>query len=304
MDRDVSEAITKHMESFSVSMGQVDGIPLLQDTCDNWDAISNFKAREDDILIATYPKAGTTWTQEIMDLIVLEGDIKKSMRAPCYVKVPFIDLILPKPMKSGLELAEEMESPRLIKTHFPIQLIPPSFWEKNVKVIYVARNAKDCMVSYYHFHRMNKGLPDPGTWDDFFLAFLSGNVPWGSWFDHVIGWWNARDKHQILYILYEDMIEDPKRELRNMAKFIGKDLSEDTLEKIKNCTSFKAMKENPMTNCSMLPSAVFDQSISPFIRKGTVGDWKNHFLVSQHIEFEKEYKKKMEGAGVTFRDLL
>uniref|UniRef100_A0A1B8XWU3 Sulfotransferase n=1 Tax=Xenopus tropicalis TaxID=8364 RepID=A0A1B8XWU3_XENTR len=197
-----------------------------------------------------------------------------------------------------------MKFPRVLKTHLPINLLPPSFWEKNVKAVYVARNAKDCMVSYYYFHKMNIFLPDPGTWENFFSTFLSGDVPWGSWFDHVIGWGKAMDKHQILFIFYEDMIEDPMREIRKVTKFLGKDLSDEVLENIKYHTSFQAMKENPMTNNSTVPNSIMDETISPFLRKGTVGDWKTHFSVAQNIIFDEEYKKKMEGSGLNFRTEL
>ncbi|XP_031748835.1 sulfotransferase 1C2-like isoform X1 [Xenopus tropicalis] len=302
MDPAVMEEIAKKMESFEATMGHIEGVPLLGSTCDAWDSIYNFQARGDDILIATYPKAGTTWMQEIVDLILQEGDAQKGRRAPTYIKVPFIDMVPPKPMPSGVELAQTMKSPRVLKTHLPINLLPPSFWEKNVKVVYFARNAKDCMVSYYYFQKINKVLPDPGTWENYFSAFLSGHVPWGIWFDHVIGWWKAMDKHQILFIFYEDMIEDPMREIRKVMKFLGKDLSDGVLENIKYHTSFQAMKENPMTNFSQHPN--MDQTISLFIRKGTVGDWKTHFSVAQNIIFDEEYKKKMEGSGLNFRTEL
>lgn len=303
MDPELMENLAEELKNVTFKMGSVQGVPLPESTCDIWDQIHNFQAREDDILIATFPKAGTTWTQEIVDLIMLNGDVERSMRAPCFVKVPFIDLN-PKPMLSGVDAANAMKSPRLLKTHLPIQLVPPSFWEKNVKVIYVARNAKDCMVSYFHFQRMNKTLPDPGTWNEYFSTFLAENVAWGSWFDHVIGWWKVKDKHQILYVFYEDMIEDPRREIRKISTFLGKELTEEVVDAIQHHTSFDAMKDNPMTNCSVLPSSVFDQSISPFIRKGKVGDWKNHFLVAQNIVFDEEYKKKMEGSGLNFRTEL
>lgn len=42
------------------------------------------------------------------------------------------------------------------------------------QVVYVARNAKDVAVSAYHFYRMLKVLPDPGTWDNFLDKFMAG----------------------------------------------------------------------------------------------------------------------------------
>lgn len=41
-------------------------------------------------------------------------------------------------------------------------------------MIYVARNAKDNLVSSYHFHRMNKAMPEPGTWEEFMEKFMTG----------------------------------------------------------------------------------------------------------------------------------
>ncbi|KAG8544379.1 hypothetical protein GDO81_022589 [Engystomops pustulosus] len=214
------------------------------------------------------------------------------------------DIVVASYPKSALEVADSMPSPRILKTHLPVQLVPPSFWEKDVKVVYVARNPKDCMVSYYYFHKMDQTMADPGNWEDFFSNFMSGKVTWGDWFDHVIGWWKAKDHHKILYIFYEDMIEDPRREILKVMKFLGKDFPEDVVQKILQHTSFKSMKNNPVVNFSCLPESVFDQSVTSFMRKGTVGDWKNHFLDSQNLIFDEEYKKKMAGSGLDFRTEL
>ncbi|XP_038626066.1 sulfotransferase 1C1-like [Tachyglossus aculeatus] len=281
--------------------GEIDGILMTKTVCQEWDKIWNFQARPDDLLIASYAKAGTTWTQEIVDMIQNDGDVQKCHRANTFDRHPFLEWTLPPPLNSGLDLALKMPSPRTLKTHLPVQLLPPSFWEHNCKIIYIARNAKDCLVSYYHFSRMNKTIPDPGTWEEYMESFMTGRVLWGSWYEHVKGWWKAKDKHRILYLFYEDMKEDPKRELQKLLQFMEKDLPEETVDKIIYHTSFDVMKNNPMANYTTMPLSVMDHSISPFMRKGMPGDWKNHFTVRQNERFDEDYKRKMADTSLTFR---
>ncbi|XP_003277492.1 sulfotransferase 1C4 [Nomascus leucogenys] len=282
-----------------LSVNYVKGILQPTATCDIWDEIWNFQAKPDDLLISTYPKAGTTWTQEIVELIQNEGDVEKSKRAPTHQRFPFLEWKIPS-LGSGLEQAYAMPSPRILKTHLPFHLLPPSLLEKNCKIIYVARNPKDNMVSYYHFQRMNKALPAPGTWEEYFETFLAGKVCWGSWHEHVKGWWEAKDKHRILYLFYEDMKKNPKHEIQKLAEFIGKKLDDKVLDKIVHYTSFDVMKQNPMANYSSIPAEIMDHSISPFMRKGAVGDWKKHFTVAQNERFDEDYKKKMADTRLTF----
>ncbi|KAL8176888.1 UNVERIFIED_CONTAM: Sulfotransferase 1C1 [Gekko kuhli] len=283
---------------------EVEGVPLHSETVDNWGLLWAFAARPDDLLISTYPKAGTTWIQEIVDMLQQGGDPQKCARAPTYKRMPYIDLFLPKPMTSGLEDAEAMPSPRTIKTHLPVQLVPPSFWEQKCKVIYVARNAKDNAVSYFHFHRMNQLMPEPGNWDQFLEDFLAGKVMYGSWSDHVRGWWEAKDRHRILYLFYEDIKEDPAREIRKVAQFLGIELTEPVLKRIVHHTTFETMKTNPMANYSTIPSSFLDQAVSPFMRKGTVGDWKEHFTVAQSEWLDEVCARELKGSDLTFRTEL
>ncbi|NXG49777.1 ST1C1 Sulfotransferase, partial [Psilopogon haemacephalus] len=286
---------------------EFEGVPVTKPIYGILDQLRKFKARPDDLLIATYAKAGTTWTQEIVDMIQQNGDVEKCRRATTYRRHPFLEWVTPEPPPlhySGLELAEEMPSPRTIKTHLPVQLVPPSFWEQNCKIIYVARNAKDNLVSYYHFHRMNQELPEPGTWEEFVEKFNTGKVLWGSWYDHVKGWWKAKDKHRILYLFYEDMKENPKKEIQKIIKFLEKDLNEEVLNTILYNTSFEVMKENPMANYTKDFEGVMDHSVSPFMRKGCVGDWMNYFTVAQNKKFDEDYKKKMADTSLVFRTEL
>ncbi|XP_075141830.1 sulfotransferase 1 family member D1-like isoform X2 [Leptodactylus fuscus] len=276
------------------------GLPILAAFADNWENAKCFQAREGDLMINTYPKSGTTWISEIVELILHNGDTKKTQRGAIYERVPFLEFAVPD-LPTGTEILNAMESPRVIKSHLPVQITPESFWEKNCKVIYVARNPKDVLVSYYHFHRMAVVHPDPGTFDEFIQNFMKGNISYGPWGDHVKGWWKLAKQRDILYLFYEDMLEDPKREIKKVMKYLGKNLPEDVLEDIKQRTSFKAMKENQMANYSTIPSNVMDQSISPFMRKGTCGDWKSHLTVAQNELFDEYYKKEMSDTDLTFR---
>ncbi|XP_075686969.1 sulfotransferase 1C2-like isoform X2 [Rhinoderma darwinii] len=277
----------------------VSGMPILGPFAENWANVQRFQAREGDLLIDTYPKSGTTWISEIVDLILHNGDNKKTQRGAIYERVPFLEYAVPE-MPTGTESLNAMESPRLIKSHLPVHLMPNSFWEKNCKVIYVARNPKDVLVSYYHFHRMAIVHPDPGTFEEYLQKFIEGKISYGSWGDHVKDWWKIRQQRNILYLFYEDMLEDPKCEIRKVMKFLGTDLSEDVLEKIHQSTTFKAMKENHMANYRTIPSTVMDHTISPFMRKGTCGDWKRHFTVAQNQLFDEYYEREMADTDLTF----
>ncbi|XP_062993340.1 sulfotransferase 1C2-like isoform X1 [Elgaria multicarinata webbii] len=287
-----------------LKMVELEGVPLIKDTVEQWDAIWNFKARPDDLLICTYPKAGTTWIQEIVDMIQQGGDLQKCARAPIYERMPFIEMCPPKPIRTGFEEAEAMPSPRTLKSHLPVHLVPPSFWEQNCKIIYVARNAKDNVVSYFHFHRMSMLMPEPGNWDEFLENFTAGKVAWGSWFDHVQHWWEAKDRHPILYLFYEDMKEDPAREIQKVAQFLGIELTEPLLNRIVQHTQFDSMKTNPMVNYTTLPPAFVNQDISPFMRKGTVGNWKEHFTVAQSERLDNIYARELGNSSLNFRTQL
>ncbi|XP_075041818.1 sulfotransferase 1C1-like isoform X2 [Mixophyes fleayi] len=278
----------------------LEGVTIAEAITAKWEQIWNFQARDGDVLIDTYPKSGTTWMQEIVDLILHDGDEQICRRAPTFERMPFIELL--HLMKPGIEVVNAMPSPRVLKSHLAVHLVPPSFWEHNCKVIYVARNAKDTATSYYHFDQTVQFHPDPVSWEDYLEQFMKGDVGWGSWYDHVKGFWEQKDKRNVLYIFFEDMKKTPQQVIRKVAKFLGKDLSEDLLNKIVKLSSFEHMRDNPMANNSGFPKEILDQSKIVFMRKGAVGDWKTMFTARQKEVFEDHYKRQMESSTLKFQD--
>ncbi|KAG8447566.1 hypothetical protein GDO86_014896 [Hymenochirus boettgeri] len=229
-----------------------------------------------------------------------EGNADICSRSPTHERIPFIELL--HLMEQGLEEVIARPSPRVLKTHLPVHLVPPSFWELNCKVIYVARNARDTMTSYYYFDHMVQIHPNPGTLDQFMQRFMKGDVGWGSWYDHVKEFWQVKDKHNILYLFYEDIKQNPIHEIRKVMRFLDKDLPGDVIQKIMHLTSFDQMKENPMANYSTFPSDVMDQSTYKFMRKGKVGDWKTLLTDQQNKLFEEDYQQQIQGSTLRFRN--
>ncbi|XP_013360271.1 PREDICTED: sulfotransferase 1A1-like [Chinchilla lanigera] len=286
-------------DGFRLPLAYVKGVPLINYFADAIEPLQSFQARPDDLLISTYPKSGTTWMSEILDMIYQGGDLEKCRRDPIHTRVPFLEFKCPG-VPSGLESVKDTPAPRLLKTHLPVALLPQTLLDE-VKVIYVARNAKDVAVSYYNFYNMAKLHPDPGTWDGFLEKFMDGEVSYGSWYQHVREWWELSHTHPILYLFYEDIKENPKRELQKILEFVGHSLPEETKELIVQRTSFKEMKKNPMTNYTTLPCEVMDHTVSPFMRKGIVGDWKSTFTVAQSERFDAHCAEKMAGCSLPLR---
>ncbi|CAL1605580.1 unnamed protein product [Knipowitschia caucasica] len=285
------------------------GVTMINAFTDNWENVQNFQARPDDIVVATYPKAGTTWVSCILDLLYFgQTHPERQTSIPIYLRVPFLEMALYSSEINfvGVDIVNKLDtSPRLIKTHFPVQFLPKSFWENNCRIVYVARNAKDNMVSYFHFDRMNAAQPAAGEWKDFFQRFLDGKMVFGSWYDHVNGWWQKKKTYPNLhYMFFEDLAENTDLEITKLCSFLGLSVSPEIRQHITGEVQFDNMKNNSMANYSTLGHGIMDFNTSPFMRKGKVGDWKNHFTVAQNEKFDEDYQQKMKDHTLQFRSLL
>ncbi|XP_020374237.2 amine sulfotransferase-like isoform X2 [Rhincodon typus] len=117
-------------------------------------------------------------------------------------------------------------------------------------------------------------------------------VMYGSWFDHIRDWYSHKDELNMLFVTYEDMQKDIRSVIGKVASFLNKKLDGETLESIVDRCTFAYMKTNPATNYQAALKHI-NHDIGHYFRKGTVGDWKNHFLVAQNEWFDFIYEKRM-----------
>uniref|UniRef100_A0A8C4QJI6 Sulfotransferase n=1 Tax=Eptatretus burgeri TaxID=7764 RepID=A0A8C4QJI6_EPTBU len=234
-----------------------------------------------------YVFAGTTWMQVLVSLIQVEGDNSRLEDVATFDRTPWLELHHQKVL--------EAQSPRTITTHLPFRLMPRRLREGAAKVIYVTRNPKDVLVSFFHFFAILKAKPSdvPSKFEDVLQSFLEGQSSYGEWSEHVRGWLNSGYKN-FLHVTYEEMSKDLAAVIKRICTFLDKSLTEEQVQGVMKHSSFESMRHNPLTNYSKMEE-LYDLSKGDFIRKGKVGDWKNHFTVAQSERFDVAYRERMEG---------
>uniref|UniRef100_A0A3Q2LF56 Sulfotransferase n=1 Tax=Equus caballus TaxID=9796 RepID=A0A3Q2LF56_HORSE len=162
--------------------------------------IANFPVRPSDVWIVTYPKSGTSLLQEVVYLVSQGADPDEIGLMNIDEQLPVLEY--PQP---GLDVIKELTSPRLIKSHLPYRFLPSDLHNGDSKVIYMARNPKDLVVSYYQFHRSLRTMSYRGTFQEFCRRFMNDKLGYGSWFEHVQEFWEHRMDSNVLFLKYEDM---------------------------------------------------------------------------------------------------
>jgi len=253
------------------------------------DAVKNFRLDKADIIVASFPKSGTTWTQEIVVQLLSccsSGNVcgQDERIRTLEETFPFLEAHW-----TNIDDVQKMPSPKLIKTHLPYSKLPQNAISGKAKVIYVARNPKDIVVSYYFFSKLFKFVNFKGNLDDAFIRFVQGKVMFGPWLDHVLSYWQHKMDHNLLFLTYEELHENLKGAVERIADFIGcSPLSSHQMETVMHETSFQVMKRNPKTNKTLLNELeIFNPDNGDFMRKGVVGDWKNYLTSEMNDVIEK-----------------
>ena len=279
------------------------------------DRILNFEVRADDIWIVTYPKCGTTWTQEIVWHIM--NDVNKELgKIPLFVRSPFLEFqgiqgpenspaalfqkegkqaeMMKKIFEESIDMAANLPSPRIIKSHLPFELLPKNLLD-TAKVVYVCRNPKDTCVSYFHHINDTFGMnyQFKGSFDQFTKCFMDGKLEYGSYFDHLKSGWKRRNHPNMKFIWYENMRRNTLKEVSDLAIFLNHPLSYVKVEELNEHLKFSNMKERATKE-----STDANKTMGKFFRKGEIGDWKNHFKGEKLSNWDTWIAKNLNGTDI------
>ncbi|KAF2368087.1 Sulfotransferase domain [Trinorchestia longiramus] len=272
-----------------------------------------FQFRSSDVLVVTYPKCGTTWTQEIIwtmlhnpDLDNPDGDLHLGTRSPFLEFDTLADTLTKKTghnptMVAALKAKDPTASPdhglflgltkvardrRVIKTHLPFSLLPANVLDI-CKAVFVARNPKDLVASYLHHHRLMTIHDFHGSDAEFVDYFCNGQLLYGPYENHLKEAWARKENKNLLFLFYEDIKRDPVSEIKKLNKFLGTNLSDKQVENVKQRSSFGSMKERLSDKVSDENEAVveglginglYHKELAKnvgFYRKGKSGAWKD-----------------------------
>ncbi|XP_076813618.1 sulfotransferase 1C3-like [Clavelina lepadiformis] len=222
---------------------------------------ANWYPTVNDVLIASYPKTGTTWLTQIVKKVIYMNDTAQMAVANAVTQ---LHSYLENASEITFEVMQKLPWKRLIwETHYPAPIVNMDRVKKtSCKVIYIVRNPKDQLVSWFH---MSQRIPThrmapinsyyPADWVSFFDFFINGKQPnyarKNEWYpDHILSWYAYRNEKNVLFVMYEDLKEDPAKEIRKIANFLGVERSYEEIEKIVEATSFQTMKEeaSPLTS--------------------------------------------------------
>ncbi|KAL8463217.1 hypothetical protein ACS0TY_034019 [Phlomoides rotata] len=235
-------------------------------------------------------KTGTTWLKSLALCIIQNPNPNEdilTMQNPHFF-VPTIESTIysTKPLQIDIY---DSSAPRLLHTHLPYAILPNSIKNSTCKILYIARNPKDTLIS------MPKN--DPYPLEKVVDCFCSGVHQYGSFFDHVVEYWmeSRRRPEKILFRKYEDMRSDPKGHVLRISKFMGKLVDEKEVDQVLWRCSLERLKNLEVNKNG---SILLNVPNTSFFRKGEVGDWNNYLTPEMEERINQISRIKLEAFGL------
>ncbi|XP_065082227.1 luciferin sulfotransferase-like [Ochlerotatus camptorhynchus] len=265
--------------------------------------IKDMEIKPDDVWLVTYPKSGTTWCQEMIWLICNDLDYEKANSINLTNRFPYLEKGGLRDLPRGMDRFQEVDSlssPRFIKSHLPVALLPDQIWTVRPKMVYVRRNPKSVAVSLYH-HSVSL-TQYKGTIDQFVQSFMKELEYYSPYHRHVIEYHHLDCQDNLLHLCYEDMKKDLKSTLKRVSAFFNKSYSDEQLAELEQHLSFDSMKKNSAVNYrdrveffltkTNRADKLTDQNYL-FMRRGEVDGWKRELEPKLQHALEEWTKRKV-----------
>ncbi len=252
---------------------------------------AGFKPRDDDIVVCTSYKAGTTWTQMICALLVLQ---KTDLGRPLTEISPWVD-IQADPIEDVLATYEAQKHRRFIKTHTPLDGLP---YFENATYLFCGRDPRDVFMSMLNHIRNTDqeaikriterqglepiDLPElPDDPDPIFRMWLTvatydwekDGFPFWSHFHHAETFWNYRHLPNLHFLHYADLQADLEGQMRRVAGLLDIEVDESLWAELVPAAGFDHMKKNADRYAPEVNHG-FWRDNSRFFHKGTSGQWR------------------------------
>lgn len=258
--------------------------------------LMDLDVRDDDVYLATFPKSGTHWVWEIL-VMLRRGNAEYETKTK---EAVFLDF-------QAAEEVHKVPSPRVLNCHYPCKLSPRGIFEKKNKIVHVMRNPKDVFVSYYFHHKSLSPGPQTESFKKF-LPIVLGNYGlfhFYPWYNYVKEWerFSQQNPDQILNLYFEDLKENPVREIKKINEFLETGRDDDLIQRIAQACDFHSLKRadsEVKIKEDFMKERLGDKP-SPMYRKGEVGDWKNHFTVAENERMDKWLEENMYNSKLKFR---
>jgi len=265
-------------------------------------ARENWSPRPGDVLLPIYQKTGTTWMMNIVRELLYfnEPKMKKISHALDNPAIRYLEF----GTREKYEIMDKLAwKPRMLVTHMAPDLLNMDTYQKaGVKIIQCYRNPKDTLVSQFHYMlKVTEGRREqypqyfPEDFNVYIDRILSGkaltNGMNGEWYPHFLLRWNDYKKlneDKFFRVSYEELKKDSFFHIKNIAKFLELDLSDDDIQQVNERTSFNNLKNDSVR-----------KQVGLF-RKGEIGDFKNYLSHEQEDRIEKAFEEVLKDTGITF----
>ena len=247
----------------------------------------NFAVFPDDTMIVSYPRSGNTWTRFLIaNLLHPEQEIS-------FVN---IERLIPDTSSISSRALKRIPRPRLIKSH-------EYFDHRYPRVIYIVRDPRDVAFSFYNFQRKSRQIDDNCPLESYVDDFVSGRLnsaSWGTWAENVASWVSTRSQSPKFFLLrFEDMIENPTRELRRVASFLALTQTDAVLERaIRNCSAQRMREMEKQQNDQWRATRDKRKDI-PFVGAAKVGGWRSSLPEAAVLRIESAWGTLMKSLGYT-----